>query len=451
MALSGIVMDSTIRTPSERERLIEAIFKAPTHEPELDWVEWKSRYDLASAADQFKLAKHILGFSNRQPDRAAAMVGGCAYLVCGVEPGDASGIAPVDSAVLTKGIGRYTGTAGPRWNPDYVRFHGQTVLVITVEPPAWGDPIHTLQQGYNNALPGTIYVRRNGLTEQANPAEVNALAARSSRRAAQVELTVRWLDEQPEAVCYDATDSAAEAWVAAERSHLMAQLENRPPTGLHLAMLEPMVQPEKRTPEDYNEEVESYLAAGRESFADRVRLHASGSSKPFTALIDNFTDRNFEAVEVELAIAGPVHAFFDLDQARTRLHADLLPRRPRPYGPRLFQIPDLSAGLATLGPYALRQPQRRGWIDNSGSTRIDFEAVHMRPQSRIALPAFLVIADSTLAGQQLQVLWSLTAKNADGRQSGALQIRVQDEVVRVRAGHDTAERAEPDDDSERST
>jgi hypothetical protein len=69
-------------------------------------------------------------------------------------------------------------------------------------------------------------------------------------------------------------------------------------------------------------------------------------------------------------------------------------------------------------------PVPRGRIDNSGSARIAFAAIDVRPRSSPALPSFLVVADAALAGQALAVKWSLTAKNADGRQDGELTLGV---------------------------
>ena len=66
MALS-IDISRALRTRWELHRLVEAIRDAPAGEPETDWVEWKTVFDLDNdVAHRFETAKHILGFGNRQ-------------------------------------------------------------------------------------------------------------------------------------------------------------------------------------------------------------------------------------------------------------------------------------------------------------------------------------------------------------------------------------------------
>src|SRR2546421_1713191 len=169
MPLAGVDLTRDIRTPAELLSLVQAILNAPKHEMELDWIEWKSTYQLLSADPQFQMARHVLGFANRHPDAAAAVVKGCAYLVVGVEPGNLPGITPIDSAKLSRAVDVYTGgTAGPRWSPHYVECQGRTVLVIVVEPPSWGDPIQTLKKPFDRYVEGAIFIRRMGETAFAN-------------------------------------------------------------------------------------------------------------------------------------------------------------------------------------------------------------------------------------------------------------------------------------------
>ena len=85
-----------IRTPAERRELVRAIRDSTPGE--LDWVEWKSGADLREKRWKVEIARQVLGFRNRDPGRAGLNVEGCAYLLIGVEPGDLSGVSPIDSA-----------------------------------------------------------------------------------------------------------------------------------------------------------------------------------------------------------------------------------------------------------------------------------------------------------------------------------------------------------------
>ena len=51
---------------------------------ETDYLEWKSSFDLGKTRYRAATAKQILGFANRDPDRAVRNARGYAYLLIGV-------------------------------------------------------------------------------------------------------------------------------------------------------------------------------------------------------------------------------------------------------------------------------------------------------------------------------------------------------------------------------
>jgi hypothetical protein len=69
-------------------------------------------------------------------------------MVVGVQPGAAPGVPAFDHATRRRRIKTYAD--GPRWTPHHVDFAGVTVLVIVIEPPRSGDPIHALQKEFSN-------------------------------------------------------------------------------------------------------------------------------------------------------------------------------------------------------------------------------------------------------------------------------------------------------------
>lgn len=147
--LVALAIDTSVALRSaEGVRLLaEAIHRAPQSEQESRYIEWKGRWDLrGSAKDRFSAAKHILGFANRDVEIASRMFEGCAYLVAGVEPGVAAGVVREDSATLTGWLSAYLGTDGPVWSPPWATLAGVTVLVLSIEAPSPGDPIHSLRK-----------------------------------------------------------------------------------------------------------------------------------------------------------------------------------------------------------------------------------------------------------------------------------------------------------------
>jgi hypothetical protein len=89
--------------PSELIALVRAVEAAQPEDEHL-WIEWKSSLDLNASAGQAHVAKAILGFANRHPATAAQHAGGYAYMLVGVQPGQISGVQPIDPATLTARI-----------------------------------------------------------------------------------------------------------------------------------------------------------------------------------------------------------------------------------------------------------------------------------------------------------------------------------------------------------
>ncbi|MGD1282045.1 hypothetical protein ACKUUI_02350 [Mycobacterium seoulense] len=190
MSLSDIDTTRDLRTPDELRSLVEAIFNSPPNAQETNWLEWKSSLDLGTAEGRFTVAKAILGFANRSVEQAHLKCAGVAYMVVGVEPGEALGVTPVDHATLGQRIKTYAD--GPRWTPHYVPFSGVEVLVIVVEPPRPGDPAHALQKAFSNNksgyYEGTVFHRGTAHTEPAGKREIQMLGERLLHGARQPDL-----------------------------------------------------------------------------------------------------------------------------------------------------------------------------------------------------------------------------------------------------------------------
>lgn len=180
MSLTCIDKSLPFRTDEELWALVDAIHSSPVNTQETNWVEWKRSLNLTTKEDQFKVAKTILGFANRSVEQASLVCEGVAYMVIGVEPGNAAGIAEIDHADLSQALKRWVD--GPRWTLHQVQYAGVTVLVVVVEPPRQGNKIHTLQKEFSNGRTrhhaGAIFHRGTAQTEPAGPKEVEMLGER---------------------------------------------------------------------------------------------------------------------------------------------------------------------------------------------------------------------------------------------------------------------------------
>jgi hypothetical protein len=417
------------RTLIELRGLVEAVRDAPPTESEPDWLEWKSQVDLREKRWLFEIARHSLGFANRQPDAAASVADGCGYVLMGVEPGKVWGVQAVDVADIDSTVIRYVGSDGPRWTPHFVEVAGKSVLVVITEAPSWGDRPHALRRAFDKYADGDVFVRRHGKTQRANSAELRMLDDRSRRKAAQLAVEVAW-PKRPEPIApLDLSASAVDQWESEERGALLAPLDQ--PKGL--LALDTMksigsigVLPEDRTEEAYREEVETYLRAAREHLPAQVRrIAVSHLLKPLEVQLINHSDRNYEDLMVELYVSGNIHGFLEPND----VPGPELPGRPRPFGTRRHLDLGLQSGFDFPRPSYETRPPRRTYIDNEASARIRFQAGHLRPEYQVTLEQFFFTIDASHAGEELKLEWHVTARNVDGLVGGTLPLTVGADVL----------------------
>jgi hypothetical protein len=385
-------IDSTraLRRPTELQDLVRAVLQADPAD-ESDWIEWKSFRPLTTAEGRADTARHILGFANRHPDRAARDFEGCGYLLIGVQPGRLLGTDRIDPADLEAGLRQYLGDAGPQWSFHNVSYQGSHVVLFIVEPPRWGDPIYCLERDFAKYQAGAVFVRRKGSTHAASSTDMRYLQERLLRRADHIQVEVDWCETPAQLTPLELGPAAIDDWISAERAALLAPLARtrrekddpgpKQPVSLdrlrkasdgltvrkledlqrrqaagetltaeeqasleaaqaHLQAIAQQVaatfgtalsqlgRREDRSEDEYRQEVETYLSGARESAAQAaVDVAIDGGLIQLQPLVSNHTDRNFPKVEVELYIPGRVMALDEPD-------GNGLPPRPRLFGIR---------------------------------------------------------------------------------------------------------------------
>lgn len=225
------------RTDAELYALVEAIYESPPPTQERNWLEWKGSLDLTTADGRFAVAKAILGFANRSVAQAELVCEGVAYMVVGVEPGAAVGIPVIDHATLSDKIKKYADT--PRWSAHYVEFRGVTVLVIVVERPAGGDPIHTLQSPYSSNqrtsgdgrsghYAGTVFHRGLAQTAPAGPKEIVMLTERAVQGALRPDLLLTMTAAAEPLTRINISPQQVEEWLTRREAYVRAH-SGKPP------------------------------------------------------------------------------------------------------------------------------------------------------------------------------------------------------------------------------
>lgn len=485
-SLMALSIDSTrpVKGPAARQALVAAVHGAQDHN-EYDWIEWKLRLALGKAEGNFALAKQILGMANRDPDRAAQNVAGHGYVLVGIQPGDVRGIDPIDPADLESWINKYVGQDGPGWDLHWVTYQNVGVLLIQVDPPQWGDLIHTLRKEYEGCQEGAVLVRSRGGVHQASTIEMQMLQRRCQKRTEVVDVVVEvdpdsealpvrfdasWIGERVEAdrnrflsplaepeeqqqahevesgkEDTDAADYGSAPSVALRVSpQLQDQMHQMQQTmAMHREQFRRMTEllgrhpvlgreTEDRDPEEYREQVEQYLRElhGVLPIHAFVQWMEEGLGRVQIDLV-NPTERNLAEVQLELFFEQPAMAF----EEPKDLDAPPIPQPPRRWGSPVSSTLAASSMLAASSPlpHALdtRFPML-GFnsieIDNSGSARLTFDSVALRPLSRVSLPAFYLLT-TVEAGTVLTGKWRATASNADGVVKDVIHLPVGEEAA----------------------
>jgi hypothetical protein len=430
-----------IQRPKERLALVQAIAEAHPSD-EAEWVEWKTAVPLDTAEGRFTASRHILGFANREPSSARRFVGGHAFLVIGAEPGNLVGTARRDPAELEDGLVPYLGLEGPVWDAHHVDVGGVEVLLLEVQPPREGDPIHTLRKAFDKWAEGTIFVRHKGKTDPATSVDVSQLTTRAAARLGEGRIAVdlEWTNADYAVEMLDLGDDAVvDSLVESERARLLRPLEllelsMEAGTSKGLASLlkgpRSDLFEENRSQDQYRSEVQDYLIDLRKN-APLIALSTAikqGNKSMFGLTVSNPTESNLPEVQVVLQFPGGVGAYDPVAVEDLEL----------PTPPRLWDTPPPFTGITTnLGtgvnlnyPYAWQvNPMRFPRIAvrmSDESVKVAFNPVDLRPRASEELASFHIFVTDSFTETEVQTTWEATSTNADGVASGSLTLLISD-------------------------
>ena len=126
-------------------------------------------------------------------------------------------------------------------------------------------------------------------------------------------------------------------------------------------------QPDARSPEQYLEEVEDYLARCSSQMRRTVEWQHVNDAPGLAVAVVNPTDRVCESVQVEIYLPGEVSAIAIGDLLEPM---DFLPHRPRFFGEPRLLVDTMAANLFPTVPLTPRQ-SRWPRINNSRSALVD--------------------------------------------------------------------------------
>lgn len=422
-------------SPSARESLVRAVVAAPPAESETDWIEWKGRVDSLQKWAP-RIAFYVIGFANRPVARAARHAAGWGYLLLGAEPQAVHGLQRVDTADLIKWLARYLGDRGPQWDPHFIDLDGKTVLLIAVEPPRTGDPMHAVRRSFQGEIAGKevdmtdgdVVIRTGSETRRARSAELDLLQTRAAGSGPRLAVSI--LNRSEELTAVDTRDEQRSRWLATERRRLLGSMDPpRSPLGNQMIELSRgfAAGQESRSPDDYRREVETYLNDAATAWGRRLEWIAARNRLAELRLeVRNDTESNFRAVELIVSIPGRVTAAWEGEWDDPDL-----PKSPRPWASGTSFLSGLALSAPTFldtGFGHLPSPGT-GYIDNSGPARIAFDEFDLRPDETFSMESVVLLISELHAGRAIEATYTLTAKSVDGSVQGALSLPVSRMVV----------------------
>lgn len=335
------------------------------------------------------------------------------------------------------------------WDLEYNSYKGTKVLVVTVEPPKTGDPIHCIGKAAPDIDNGNIFVRRPGKSDRAKGDDIRRLSTRLTsvnRDAVSIEVsaTVPAWEGLPRCTW---PDDWIESWID-ERAVLLEPLERHlnpaPQTAAGRLGLSSLGRaggaasmlahgigetPEDRSPDDYRAETEKYLERCRAGF-EGAEGRAAARALPVLAWgVENLSDDNLENLLVTVHVQGDVFAFEKLDNFTLRPQAY---QRPRLWGPRGIadRFDRLTPQSITQSlPVSYSRPSPRPTIQNGGSATIEFPALHLRPRTTEALEADLALMVMPTVPGPIRCTWRATATNLSAVGTGDFEIPVLDDAA----------------------
>lgn len=461
------------------QRLLNAIEGAnPADESE--WIEFKANVDFSTREHRPVVAKAIVAFANRDPERARQWLDGRALVVIGLEPGNVVGTPVHDPANLHNFLDPLLAPPGPGWDFLYVPYKRREVLVIVVDPPCVGDPIHCIGSNANKVQDGDVYVRNVGKSVPAKWSDIRRLSARlttTSAPALQVEVAAdagdgvptcdwpedwvdQWIqrerhrlmkpfapppDSQPAADerrtlrSYRAGRRAVDIYDSGELTPLSAKLTlGEALSGLNAKPFAPFVEAmdpfttrhdEDRTQAEYESEVEAYLSECRTTLPEAVDALRREVAHLVLFSVRNATDTNFTDLLIRLHIEGDVDAYDDQTEMVLSHHH---PRSPRIWGPwteREDPYAHVMPRFTVPMPHTTYLPRPRPDIVNGGSATIEFPPIDLRPRDKVVLAGDIALSALTTASDSIACTWVATATNVDGQVAGRFTIPLSGEVL----------------------
>ncbi|GAB3264685.1 hypothetical protein [Arthrobacter pigmenti] len=387
------------------------------------WLEQKSQMDPLKSPGLGKIAKCLIGMANRQPSVSSRAMNGHGLMVCGLNKGARVGVSRTEDHELENALRVFLGDEGPVWTSRRLPADhaDREILILVVDPPQEGDPIHVSFKESEGISDGGVFVRSKTETRSVRGSEHRALVQRMLLGGGKPDLDITVELATP---LYGAIwePSLLEKYLERERGSLLSSL-NSSQSGNRISNASSLVgaahqRQETRTQQRFENEVRKWSDDSIESTDDVAEAYLARALPAAIFRITNKSEVFLKNVEVEVHLEGEVRHVVHHDEAKLNI-GQCLPDRPRKYGP----YNESPLGLAGISSGYLGIPWQSSFR-NSGSIDAVFQESALRPRGEIMTndDDSVLYLPAGQKGDKVRGSWTLTAENIDGRYEGELEI-----------------------------
>lgn len=370
--------------------------------------------------------------ANRLPEVAAKAMDGHGLMVCGLSEGKRIGVRKTEDHELENALHPFLGASGPLWTTHRLPSDNRDkeLLVIIVDAPSNGDPVFACLKESEGVTDGGIYIRSKTQTRPVRGQEHHALVSRllAGNKKPELDISVE-LVTPLHAVRWGA--DLLDTYLKESESLLLGSLptsEVSPVQTLNQSLTKSLVGPtmvaEKRSQAEFTQEVEKWKTAGRKCVDDVAKLYVSMALPGAVFKITNKTETYLKDIELRIHLEGAVETALLDDSRKLRLN-EVVPRRPREYGPYTIPFGAMLPSFS-VGSQGFLGPNWESSFQNSGSVDAVFAESALRPKSTIytdSNDSILFLPDGN-SGDVIEGSWTLTAEGIDAVVEGRIRIVV---------------------------
>ena len=367
-----------------------------------------------------KIAKFIIGASNRDPELAKSEFQGYAIMVIGVESnGELSEVLRCEDQEINSQIEGYLGGEAIHWFTHWIHPSGdfkKGVLFLLVPPPQNGDQIRWCRKDGVGLTDGAIYVRSRGETRIAKGLDLEMLTRRAGTSSSQ---TWGLAVEMHGAAISDLSSfhDAAQDIVVQRADEMRKSVSG---SGV-AAIMGGAPYLERRSKEEYLDEIQEWQ--------ERLADHASALSEclmletlpPLSVTVTNEVGSFVEDLRLEFTLPKD---FFVIDRKGLSEKLDEILKSPIPWG-KDHQVARLLHASFPNFTQSVAMDFGSEWLEDidreKGKVFIRIPELRPRESQKLSSPRYVLLAKG-VEKSSIEIEWEATAKGRDRRYEGLASV-----------------------------